>query len=450
MNNSLDTSKWPRFSENKIKHRRTRLYSMIKKPDACFYYRILNPFQQLARQFGWEVKYKPIDPLPNEVSVGIPPITNLKGLLAAHLQDIEWADIVVMQRPTCEHHLELMRYVKKELKKPILYESDDNYIDVPKTNTGYNYFTPRAQFIKGLISEADGLTVTTESCGDIYRPLRIGKPIFICPNSINFQDLDSMPTKMLEYEIQDKRKYFIPMKQMRLGLDQTEKYKTEILSSLSSQLQKQNIQFTDQLLNSFYEKKQDVKFFISEEVYSQETDGKKMMFWSGSPTHMADLATVTEPIKNLMRDNQDWIITMGGFIHHDWFKLIDRNRIYLLGLVPVKYYYSFLKQAGATVSFAAVEANEFNKAKSSIKVNEAQAIGVYSIATDFVTYDREHVGPHVPLCKTTEDWEKAMREAMNDDAMRFEVVQKNREWVEKNCNLEINVKYWKEAYEHFL
>lgn len=447
--------KYLKFNENKIKNRQTKIFSLLKRPDACFYYRILTPQQQLARQYGWQCRYNTIDPLPHQLQAGIPTTidegnvdVSLKNLIDCHQENLEWADIVIMQRPTCDHHLELMRYIQNKLKRPVVFEADDNYLDVPKHNPGHKYFEPRSQYIKDMISECDLLTVTTEGLADIYRSLRRGKPIVVCPNSINFETLDNMPTEMTEFEVKENRKWFMAMRQMRLGVDDTEEYKSYIAGQIAQDFQRKRIQFTPETMQSLYNEKRDVRFVIPDQIYADETDGKVLIGWGGSPTHREDLAVITNPLMKIMKENSDWNLGMVGFIHNDWLNMMDRKQLWQFGLVPVKYYYSLYKQVGMTIGLAPVCKDRFNFGKSNLKVIEYMSLGVYAIASDYESY--KGCGPDVPLCKTEDEWERAIIEACNDDAMRFEITQKNRLFVEDNYNIASNVKYWKDAYESLI
>jgi hypothetical protein len=867
MENEFD--KYPRFSENKIKNRRTRLFTLIKRPDACYYYRILTPQQQLARQFGWDCKFNNIDPLPHQIQAGIPTTidhqsveTSLKNLLDCHMEHLEWADLIVMQRPTCDHHLELMRYIQKEMKKSVTYEcftydnqvitdqglkqighiveeelelkvmsddgkfypiksyfkrrydgqiyriktwylsddiectethkliahkrdfddevfeeieakhlrvgdflkipfleneekfpsiidmkdhlpdhwsfneevvfrpkytcnqitriihfdkdfsrligyfvaegsvdksgrhisfsfgdteqeyiddviqivknkfgigcsqfrdyedhtirvqvnslavgylfgnlfgfanrqpnrklplfyfskeipleliqhlllamfrgdgadikkydfyrgcrlisssktllyqvhnlllrfniigsiyrmhrsntigiikgrevksgegyelkigvideiesigmkeentyktrnknlkgridlvnkfawieiksierkeeqdivvynicvpprhtynvrmlasanSDDNYIDVPLHNPGHKYFEPRAEYIKCLIREADLLTVTTEHLADIYRPLRKGNKIAVFPNSINFETLDGAETTMKKYEYADKRKYFMAMKQLRLGIDHElyEKYKTKVDEELAkeikgilsnpnakSELEKQNVEFTPDAITSLYHRQnKEVRIQVPDEEYAHIMNGKTMIGWSGSPTHREDLAVITNPLMKILHENPEVVLGMWGFIHHDWLNMMDRNQLWLFGLVPVKYYYSAHKQVGFSISLCPVNPDQFNRGKSNLKCNESCALGQYAIASKYATY--EGCPPNVPLCSTHEDWEREINLAINDEAMRMEVNIQNRQFVEEHYDIAKNVDMWKAAYEDLI
>lgn len=469
-------TKYPNFNENKIKGRRTRLFTLIKRPDACFYYRIMIPQQQLSRQFGWECKYNIIDPLPHQLQAGVPNTLeegnsekSFKNLIDCHGENLEWADIINMQRPTCDHHLELMRYIQKELKKPVIFSADDNYIDVPKWNPGYKYFTPRAQYIKEMISECDLLEVTTEGLADTYRSLRKEKTIAICPNSIDFENLDDMPTDMIQYEVREKRKFFVAMRQLKLGRDDHQRYNEYIQAALANDYKRRGVPYDETTFQALRANGHDLRFQVPDEIYNSETTGKKMIMWGGSPTHKEDLAVVTNPLMKTMKDNGEWLLGMVGFIHSDWLGIIDRQQLWQFGLVPVKYYYSLYKQVGATIGLAPVNRDAFNSGKSGLKSIEYMGLGIYAIASDFITYagkpisdyEKEGVevpeacirgwcGPDVPLCRTEDDWEREIKKAMKDDDFRFEITQKNRLFVEENYNITKNIKYWKKAYEELI
>jgi hypothetical protein len=471
METNNEFSKYPKFLANKIQDRRTRVFALIKRPDACFFYRILTPFQQLTRQWGWQCRYNTIDPLPHQIQAGIPATidvqdaeTSLKNLLDCHMENLEWADVIEMQRPTCEHHLELMRYIQREMKKPVVVSGDDNYIDVPQHNPGYVYFRPRAEFIKRLFGEADLLTVTTIHLADIYRPLRRGRPIIILPNSINFEVLDNAPTSMEIFERQDKKKYFMAMRQTPYQDElMVNKYSNYVEIEIQREIQriltnpKEQAQYKSNLgrdldpnvLKTFFKiSNKEIRFVVSDNEYANEANGKTIIGWSGSPTHSKDLAVITNPLMKIMRNNPDLILGMWGFIHQDWLKMMSRDQLWLYALTPVKYYYSCHKQIGFSISLAPVDEDEFTKGKSNLKSIEACALGQYSIASSYVTYDG--VPPDVPRCKTEEEWHKAIMDAVNDEQMRFEVCLNNRKYVEEHFNMAKNAELWKEAYEGLL
>ena len=64
-------------------------------------------------------------------------------------EKLEWADIIVFQRSTDISHLKLMK-LAREMGKKVIGESDDNSIDVPKTNPGFEYYKTRRGVVRNF------------------------------------------------------------------------------------------------------------------------------------------------------------------------------------------------------------------------------------------------------------------------------------------------------------
>ena len=85
---------------------------------------------------------------------------------------IDWAEVVVFQRGTHIDHIRLMMEAKSKGKLTV-FEADDNHFssDIPKWNTGYEYYSKIQPFVMDLIRTADMVTVTTEPLRQKYLEL---------------------------------------------------------------------------------------------------------------------------------------------------------------------------------------------------------------------------------------------------------------------------------------
>jgi len=101
-----------------MKEKKT-LYYLVKQLDACFSYRILWPSKYLQRNHNWECYYDKIDDLFYMNQDGS---YNYDKIKPGRLEILEQCDLVVLQRGTDAGHLQLLRFIRDQFKKPIIYE----------------------------------------------------------------------------------------------------------------------------------------------------------------------------------------------------------------------------------------------------------------------------------------------------------------------------------------
>ena len=104
----------------------------------------------------------------------------------------EIADIVVWHPLHYEHSIEFFNEMKMKFSKPFFVETDDNYVDVPPWNEGFNSYGPngihRRMAVESLAS-ADGLIVTTPHLLQTYTsdPFPYSSYAKIVENSLDFK-----------------------------------------------------------------------------------------------------------------------------------------------------------------------------------------------------------------------------------------------------------------------
>lgn len=91
-------------------------------------------------------------------------------------------DIVIIQRDAfiSEEFITLLFKKSKLLGIKLIYEIDDDLLNIDKTHRAYNYYSKKQPYIKYLIKNADIVTVSTENLKN--KLYGINKNIFIIPN----------------------------------------------------------------------------------------------------------------------------------------------------------------------------------------------------------------------------------------------------------------------------
>jgi hypothetical protein len=100
-------------------------------------------------------------------------------------QELEWPDTVIFGRtyPTAFDPIQLMKEYKK-LGKRVLYDMDDNFWQVAKHNPSILISSALKDQYEGQIKEADAIITPSRYLAKNFRHFK--KPVFICPNGIDF------------------------------------------------------------------------------------------------------------------------------------------------------------------------------------------------------------------------------------------------------------------------
>uniref|UniRef100_A0A6M3ILX3 Glycosyltransferase n=1 Tax=viral metagenome TaxID=1070528 RepID=A0A6M3ILX3_9ZZZZ len=79
---------------------------------------------------------------------------------------------VQFQRPATKNHLSIFKHfrdnIRSKSKTPLFYEIDDLLTDIPEWNFAHEYYCQNIEYIKEMMSIADGMTVSTDKLKEIY------------------------------------------------------------------------------------------------------------------------------------------------------------------------------------------------------------------------------------------------------------------------------------------
>jgi glycosyltransferase involved in cell wall biosynthesis len=386
-----------------------RVGFLTKRKDACYWLRILNPLAML-NQAGHVCEDEVFEQTLNCPRCNHGPYTvhwdmNEDVLCLSCREKVwdrkkqeEWKqsvlgvidrnDIVVFQRPTELSHLRLIR-LANEKKKITVQAADDNYIDVPTWNSGYEYYTLRKKIVEATLREVDAIDVTTQPLKNLYS--KYNKRVEILPNSIDIDVLDAMP------EASDLRVF-----------------------SKSGQL-------------------------IPASEVAKMRLGKKMILWGGSPTHEKDLELIITAIRRLSR-SEPVVFGFVGYVHRGILEVLSEKNLMLFGLVSNEVYYILYKGIHADIGLAPVAANSFNAGKSALKLHEYCGMRILPVVSNFDTYRGQ-----APYAFYAEDdnWFETIQQAIHCED-REARIDGNRKFVEEKFNINVNCVMWERFYEKLL
>jgi predicted O-methyltransferase YrrM len=171
--------------------------------------------------------------------------------------------------------------------------------------------------------------------------------------------------------------------------------------------------------------------------------------WQGGTSHLIDLCSVQDPLRQVLDANPDvdmhWIGADLSPLLYDYWPLARRPSCrFTPWSDDVGDYY---KTVDFDIAIAPLADVPFNRAKSYLKCLEAAARGIPVVASDIGPY-RDFVVDGVTgyLVRTPEEWAGRLTELIRDEAAREEMGAKAREQAAA-YTMEGNWQLWERAYE---
>lgn len=300
-------------------------------------------------------------------------------------QYMEFPNTVVMGRiyPEYTNPIKVMEDYKKQGKR-VLCDMDDDYWAVDSANPSRFVSNAYKDMYEGMLKSADAITTPSKVLAKKIKKLT-KKPVFLCPNGIDFNEYKERPHEhkdlIIGYmgaashwrdlslvvdvlvELQKKHKFIFVLYGMVGEPLEAAMYSYNMILTNNSQPE-QNAYFKDAL--SFYDK-----------------------------------------LKNL---------TM---MHIPFY--------------PPELHPEALSRADFDIGLAPLEDTEFNRAKSNIKFYEYAAVGTVTIASDVIPY-KDEVDY---LAKNNfKDWYDKIEKLIVDEEFRKKLLAKQQKWVKENRSLE--------------
>lgn len=391
-----------------------KILILTRNKDTCFFYRVENVFKHFSPG-KYEVKADDATPLFfGQLETTEQFQKREKAFFDQRMEMIKWCDIFVMQRGTDDCHLKLIQYAKS-LGKKTVYESDDLYTNVPTWNPGYEYFMQRQTPIRKMLQAVDLITVSTAELARYYQGFN--KNIVVLPNGLDFDYFESCTPDETFPDMVDCSK--IPQRLVddiccgKLG-----PAPAEIM-----------------------------EFKVSIKEMKRRVQGRQIVLWSGSPTHLKDIEQIVGAMRKLTR-SKDFVFVIGGFVEADLFRESYRGNMFLVGLVPMHNYYKIYRAIGADIVLAPVYPHPFNQCKSNLRVIEAMAMRSYPIASKYVTY-AEWINKGRLAQMNESSWCREIEAAFGDfeSGVGRGYVDDNERYVREHFDSRRNASLWMRVYD---
>lgn len=155
------------------KQPRVAVFSLDDPLQACAQIRLIQPL----RHAGWAIEWS-----------GSPLITDIRDAL----QSARNADLVVIQRAYAGEDTEAVVRSLVRSQVPLVFDWDDNLVDIPRDHPHYHSTVSRSPYIKWVLNEADLVTVSTPVLKRETDRHTV-RPVLVQPNMVSWALFDALP-----------------------------------------------------------------------------------------------------------------------------------------------------------------------------------------------------------------------------------------------------------------
>jgi glycosyltransferase involved in cell wall biosynthesis len=188
--------------------------------------------------------------------------------------------------------------------------------------------------------------------------------------------------------------------------------------------------------------------FSKSELYKKQP-GEIRIIWSGSASHWENLKFIEKPVIEILKKYPNVTFYYTGLFGDLFQDKEVRNRIKTVGFCDLRDYGKILKEHKADFALAPLTDNDFNRAKSNLRVLEYGSVKIPSIVSPIVPY-RCFNATEVIFAKEREEWFKAMEDMINSKNMRDEYAESIYKRVKKDFNIDKNYKLWTKAFKNII
>lgn len=309
----------------------------------CFTYRISIPFTE-QRKYGVEYIAYPYLPRIPEGKGGVALETYIRFLLPY--------DLVIVQRCYKYEIMAITRHVCDILGKPLIFETDDDYLNIPSHNPCHAEMAVPGQDykFKEILRMADYVTVTTDELKSVY--YQYNKNIMVLPNNVEnvhfFKDIGEV------------------------DVDHGEKFSPLITQGF--------MHFPS------YVKREGAALKVIRIGYTCNS------------THRADFETIKHQLFKVLekKRNKVAMIYYGdapdarypeGYFFAQHVNAIGKENV--VSMPGSNYFMYLMNIRNFDIGLAPLEFNMFNMSKSPIKAIEYASWGIPAVLPNYVTYTRE-------------------------------------------------------------
>lgn len=173
--------------------------------------------------------------------------------------------------------------------------------------------------------------------------------------------------------------------------------------------------------------------------------GRIRIGWTGSVTHLKDLAMLREPLAAIAEEfPQVEFVFMGDPRARELFPTLQAE--YMLG-VPFVFYPARLAGLRLDIGLAPLRDTPFNRARSPIKWYEYALNNVATVCSPVAYGFRGFDGNFGLLAETPDQWYQCIKNLIVSRNLRTDITRRAHAFVRANCDLKTAHKAWITAYE---
>lgn len=310
---------------------------------------------------------------------------------------MEWPDTVIFGR-TYPAQYDPIKYMRefKRLGKRVLYDMDDDFWQVSKDNPSALVSNALKDQYEGMIREADAIITPSSVLAKKFKKLVKGKPVFICPNGIDFEAY----------------------------LDRPREHSDLVIGYMGAASHWGDLKIIGNVISNLAQK-HDFLFTIYGLV--------------GEPMEATMYYYRKYLGANLMPEKNPYYKSALGF-----YDQLRNIRIWHVPFMPPELHPSILSRCDFDIGLAPLEDNEFNRGKSCVKFYEYASVGTVTLASNVQPYSDEVNY----LAKNTEkDWYNKLEKLIVDKEFRLKTLAQQQKWVRDNRSLEAIGLEWEKAVQ---
>lgn len=308
---------------------------------------------------------------------------------------MEWPDVVIFGRtyPSAYDPIKYMRDYKK-LGKRVLYDMDDDFWEIAKDNPSVNVGNALKDQYEGMIKEADAIITPSPILAKKFKKY-FNKPVFICPNGIDFKLYQERPRNNPD---------------------------TLNIGYMGAASHWKDLQLIGEVIDKLSEK---YDFLFT--IYGI----------TGEPMEAAMYSYQKHLQLNLQPEKNPYFRAA-----LDFYTQLKRVRMWHVPFMPPELHPTVLSRCDFDIGIAPLEDNVFNSGKSCVKFYEYAAVGTTVLASDVEPYKQE---VNYRAKNTFKDWYNKLEKLIVDKEFREKLGKEQQEWVKKNRSTEAIGLQWELA-----
>ena len=310
---------------------------------------------------------------------------------------LNWPDTIIFGRtyPVGFDPIADMKAFKKAGKR-VLWDLDDDFWAVRKSNPSVLVSSSLKDQYEGLIRECDGVITPSPILAKKIKKLCKGKDVFICPNAINYDEYHERP-------------------RLNRGDDL-------FIGYMAASSHFEDMPVAIEALEKLTEK---YNFFF-------------YLYGMTAEPFEAAVYNVRKVLSlNLQPEKEEQLRHMLNV-----YDRIKKIKMIHTPFMPPEIHPNILSTRDFDIGIAPLDDNEFNHGKSNIKFYEYAATGTVTLASDVEPYKSE-VGYRAK--NTVKDWYDKLEKLIVDKQFRDKLQKEQSEWVKKNRSIEAVALAWELA-----